>query len=293
MGATKSRSYVLISPARNEEAHIEKTIQSVISQSILPKKWVIVSDSSTDRTDEIVSHYAMQYAFIELVRVEKRVVEGFASKVKAFERGYQHLKDVEYEYIGNLDADLGFGENYYETMLQKFEANPKLGITGGICFAVHGARHVLESKGRWSIGGGLQLFRRACYEDIGGYRVIERIEDTVAEVMARMKGWEVQSVPYAKVFHYKPTGGSTGNVLRVRFRYGVLEYSIGYHPVYEVVKFLQRLIIEKPYVISSSLRLSGYFWALFRREQKVVPDEFVKYFRREQLQRLKSHLKLR
>jgi len=283
----KDIKYVLITPARNEESYIEKTIRSVISQTVLPEKWVVVSDQSTDRTDEIVKAYAEKNSFISLVRVRERKITSFAAKVKAFENGYMSLKGVDYKYIGNLDADLSFEDGYYESILSRFRENPNLGIAGGHRFTVIGKKLKPEEHRPWSVCAGIQLFRRECYENIGGYVLIDRVEDTVAEIMARMKGWEVRSFPEGKVIHHRPLGAATDLILPLLFKYGASEYAIGYHPLYEIGKFFLRIRNEKPYFLGGAARLSGYFWASLRRSKKVLPHEVISYVRREQLKRMR------
>ena len=120
------KPYVLITAARNEEAYIEKTINSVISQTILPRKWVIVSDGSTDRTDQIVNKYAAKHDFIQLVHISGSTQRNFRSKVNAINIGYERLKHIEYEFIGILDADVSFKSDYFESILREFQKNPKL-----------------------------------------------------------------------------------------------------------------------------------------------------------------------
>src|SRR6516164_220767 len=121
--------YVLITPARNEADTIELTIQSVVRQTIRPAKWVIVSDGSTDGTDELVSKFGTQYDWIELVRKSNRSERHFAGKVDAFNAGYAKVKDLEFEIVGNLDADVSFDDpSYFEFLVDKFAENPRLGV---------------------------------------------------------------------------------------------------------------------------------------------------------------------
>jgi len=284
-----NNSYVIITPARNEEAYIEKTFQSVISQTILPKKWVIVSDGSTDRTDEIVKLYESNYDFIQLLHREPDTSRSFASKVYAIRAGIKQLNGIEYDFIGNLDADVSFEPDYYESVFVKFQENPKLGIAGGELFDNCGGKYIRQLKSTsWSVGGPVQMFRRKCYEDIGGYIPIKLgCEDAIAEIMARMHGWEVKSFPDIRVMHHRRTGTEKGNILSARFRGGVMDYSLGYSPLFEVARCFLR-IIEKPYVIGSLFRICGYCWAFLRRDKQILPDEIVKFFHKEQLDRLIS-----
>lgn len=162
-------TYVLITPARNEAAFIEKTIQSVIAQTVLPKRWIIVSDGSTDGTDEIVWKYRDGREWLELIRLPEREERHFAAKVKAFNAGYERVKDLSFEVIGNIDADISFGQDFLAYLLEQFETMPDLGVAG---------THYVESDFHsyrnsyinvHHVNGQCQLFRRACFKDIGGY----------------------------------------------------------------------------------------------------------------------------
>src|SRR6266576_4075738 len=123
-------SCVLITPARNEVAYIENTLRSVVAQTARPVRWVIVSDGSTDGTDEVVREYAARHDWIEVVRRPERTERHFAGKVDAFNAGYSKLRDLEYEVIGNLDADVSFDEDYLASLLRRFVENPRLGVAG-------------------------------------------------------------------------------------------------------------------------------------------------------------------
>ena len=161
-----SLTYVLITPARNEEASIEKTIQSVINQTVMPEKWVIVSDGSTDRTDEIVESYQQKYDFIHMVRREVDANRDFASKVYAIRAGLEKLNGTRYDFIGNLDADVSFEQDFYERVFKEFEKNPDLGICGGVFYELNDGQWVAQHTNiNWSVGGCTQTFRRQCYED--------------------------------------------------------------------------------------------------------------------------------
>jgi len=254
---------------------------------VLPQKWVIVSDGSTDNTDEIVRRWAAKYDFIELLRREADAGRNFASKVYAIRAGFGRLNRTEYEFLGNLDADISFEPDYYGRVLAAFEENPKLGIAGGILFEPCRAKGVQQwTSTSWSVSGPIQMFRRQCYEDIGGFIPLrDGGEDAVVEVMARMHGWEVRSLPDITVFHHRVTGTAKGGIFSARFRQGAMEYVLGYHPLFEIAKCLFR-VRERPYLLGSWFRLSGYAWAFFRGVQREVPDSVIKFLRREQIQRL-------
>ncbi len=289
MSFHKAMSYVLVTPARNEEAYIEKTISSVISQTIQPRKWIIVSDGSTDRTEEIVKGYASRHAFIELVTVASSSNRNFASKVGAFNRGYSLLKDDDYEFIGNLDADVSFSSDYFESILEEFSRNPALGIAGGWIWEPRDGifRERIANTTR-SVPGAIQLFRRKCFEDIDGYIPVTKGGiDTVAEIKALGSGWLVESFPHCTVLHYRRTAAGQRNVLHTRFRQGEIDYILSVHPFFQLAKMIYR-IKEKPYLLGSIFRTTGYCWAFLHRESQILPESIVRDLQAREKTRVKA-----
>jgi len=126
----KLPAYVLITPARNEARFIELTLQSMISQTVPPLRWVIVSDGSTDGTDDIVRNYAADHPWIVLIRMPERAERHFAGKVHAFNAGYESVKDLPIDIVGNLDGDVSFGSGHFEFLIDKMAQNPRLGVAG-------------------------------------------------------------------------------------------------------------------------------------------------------------------
>lgn len=285
------KKYILITPARNEESFIEFGIKSVLSQTIPPAEWIIVSDRSTDRTDKIVERYAATCAFMKLVKLPPGQGRDFSSKVSAFNAGYGSVSVRDYDFIGNLDADVSFAPEYYERLLQEFEKNKKTGIAGGVILELVGGRFRKQMTGKNSVAGALQLFRRECFEGIGGFVPLRfGGEDATAEIMARMKGWEVNAVDELEVHHHRRVSGSAG-VLKARFRGGIMHYQIGYHPFFQLASAVYRMA-DRPFVIGSLLTLSGYFWAFAKDFNRPVSSSQIEYLAGEQLKRLRSLVSL-
>src|SRR5881392_294603 len=162
--------YVLITPAHNEAAFIQETLDSMVAQTLLPERWVIVDDGSTDRTAEIVDSYEKRYPWVELIRRPRRLDRSFAGKVRAFNTGLERVRSLQFEVIGNLDADLSFEPDYLEFLLRKFSEDPKLGVAGTPFTEDGGYDTAKDSfEGENHVAGGCQLFRRRCFEDVGGY----------------------------------------------------------------------------------------------------------------------------
>jgi glycosyltransferase involved in cell wall biosynthesis len=282
-------SYVLVTPARNEEALIEKTIQSVISQTVLPTKWAIVNDGSTDNTASIVSRYAANHPWIELVNLPAHRDRSFAGKVHAFNAGLERVKNLNYEVIGNLDSDLSFDADYCEFLLNKFEEDATLGVAGTI-FREHGGYSSASDsfEGQNHVAGGCQLFRRRCFEEIGGY-VPNRAGgiDWIAVTTARMMGWKTQSFREKSFFHYRSLGTAERSLLASTFSYGEKDYYLGGHPLWEIFRVAYRAT-KKPYLLAGIALYSGYLSAFLRRMKRPVSDRLMEFHRREQMLKLKA-----
>ncbi len=277
--------YVLVTPARNEGPYIEQTIQSVLAQSCRPAQWVIVSDGSTDATDEIVAGYARNHEAIQLVRRSGTEARGVAAKVAAIEAGC-HRITVDYHFWGNLDADVTVEPKYFESLLERFHENPKLGLAGGLVHELIRGQYRSQNVSSDSVAGAVQLFRRECYDAVGGYLPLRfGGEDAAAEVMARAAGWEVKTFPDLRVLHHRRVGGGTSGRIAAKLRQGRMDYALGYHPLFELVRCLYR-IVDRPYVVGSVCRLLGYGWSALRRDRIAVPDHAADYLRAEQMQRL-------
>jgi glycosyltransferase involved in cell wall biosynthesis len=283
--------YVLITPARNEEKHIEQLIQSMIAQTALPAKWVIVNDGSTDATASLVGPYLEKHPWIELVNLPAHRDRTFAAKVYAFNAGFEKVKNLEYEVIGNLDSDVSFDADYCEFLLNKFEADPRLGVAGTI-FREDGYSSATDSfEGQNHVAGGCQLFRRQCFEEIGGY-VPNKAGgiDWIAVTTARMKGWTTRSFREKFFFHYRSLGTAERSLLASTFSYGEKDYYLGGHPVWEAFRVAYRAT-KKPYLVDGIALYSGYLSAFARRMKRPVSDELMRFHRKEQMSKLKVILK--
>ena len=283
-----SPTYYLITAAKNEESFIADTIQSVIDQTIRPTRWVIVSDGSTDRTNQIVENYAKQLDFIELIALPPSDKRTFSSKVNALNLGLDRFKDVNSGFIGNLDADITLTKEYYEKVITLFDNDPKLGIVGGIIMDCIDDRLIAQNISLNSVAGAIQIFRTKCFRDIGGYLPFKYGgEDAYMEIKARMYGWEVQTVPDLKVFHHRRTGTGMGNLVHANIRKGKMFYTLGYQPLFYFVRTLYR-IIDKPYLLGSVLNIYGYFLASLSKEERPGKNDFIDFVRNEQKGRLRS-----
>ena len=284
-------SYVLMTAACNEEKYIHRTLQSVLSQTVLPQRWIIVSDGSTDRTAEIVARYAKKYRFIHFIQVLRPPGRNFISKVLALRAGSRLLEDVSFDFIGNIDADVSVEAFYFESLLDYFEQDPSLGLAAGFVYEkCQGEFRVRNIDRVYSVCHAAQMVRRECYVAIGGYAALKYGgEDWYAQTSAKMHGWRVKAFPALKIMHHRHTGAAEG-LLRDRFRLGRLAYSFGSHPLFEAIKSL-RLIPNKPLLIGALVRFIGFVSPYFQAESRVVSDQFVAFLRNEQRERIYSSLR--
>ncbi len=281
-------SYVLITPARNEAKFIELTLKSMVAQTFPPLKWIIVSDGSTDGTDELVEKYAADYAWIELVRMPERRERHFAGKIHAFNAGYERVKVLDYDFIGSMDADISFDPHYFSFLLDKLLQNPALGLVGTPFkdTSMYDYRFVSVEH----VSGACQFFRRQCFEDIGGYVPVKTGGvDHIAVMTARMKGWKTRTFTEKICLHHRKIGSADRGALRAKFKDGTLDYALGGHPLWEVFRTCYQLT-RKPYLVGGAMLATGYLWAMLRRIERPISQELVLFRRREQMQRLRKFL---
>ena len=282
--------YVLITPARNEVKFIELTIKSVVAQKLRPIKWVIVSDGSTDGTDEIVRKYCSEYPWMELVRMPERGERSFAGKVYAFNAGYARVKNLQYDAIASMDADISFDSEYFSFLLCKLSGDPRLGLVGTPFQEALNQTYDYRFTSIEHVSGACQLFRRECFEQIGGYAPVKAGGiDLAAVIAARMKGWKTRTFVEKVCIHHRELGTAQGGGLAERFRQGVKDYAFGGHPLWELFRFVYQM--TRPPVILGGLTLgAGYFWAAFRRLERPISSEMVAFRKHEQMKRLKTFL---
>jgi len=294
----RSATYVVISPVRNEAQHLERTIQSVIQQTVRPVRWFIVNDGSTDETPAIIERYASQYPWIvpvdrtdldrarETGAPESKGSRGRrardAKEIEAFYAGYEKLADSDWEFLVKLDGDLSFEADYFEKCFAEFEADPRLGIGGGaICHPVKGQLEV-ETTPKFHVRGATKIYRRGCWEQIGGM-LRGAGWDTLDEVKANMLGWSTRTFSNLKVAHHRATGSANG-VWQNAVKVGAWSYISGYHPLYVLAR-CGRWSLEKPYIVGAVGLFYGYFNGYFRRTPR-ADKQLIRYVRSQQVRRL-------
>lgn len=284
--------YVLVTPARNEAAFIGKTLASMTRQTAAPEKWVIVDDGSTDDTAAIVGGYLAANPWIELVRRPARKERHFAAKAEAVNAGLARMAGLAYEILGNLDADTSFGPDHFEFLLSRFQADPRLGVAGTPFCEDDGRRSDQDSfAGESHVSGACQLFRRECWEAVGGYLAIPGGGiDWTAVISARMRGWKTQSFRERSFHHHRKMGTAERGRLAAAFAFGAKDYQVGGHPLWEACRVGYRMA-RPPYLAGGAWLGAGYAWAWLRHAPRPVPAELMRFHRREQMAKLRGILR--
>lgn len=278
---------VIIAPVRDEAGLIRNTLDSIVAQTLHPIEWIIVDDGSRDNTAAIVRDYAGRYPFIRLVQKPDR---GFrkvgAGVIAAFKYGLSQIEHGEYEFIAKLDGDMSFGPHYLERMFEKFGADPQLAAVSGKVYREEQGKKIEEYTIDEHVAGQFKLYRRAAFEQIGGF-VEEVMWDGIDVHSARMMGWHTLSFyhPDAELMHHRLMGSSDKNVYRGRLRWGRGIWFMGYHPLYALASAIFRMR-EKPFIIGGLLILAGYLGAAMRGVAQYDNREFRRYLHHWQLQQI-------
>jgi poly-beta-1,6-N-acetyl-D-glucosamine synthase len=284
--------YVIVTPARNEEAFIELTLKSVVKQTIRPLRWIVVSDGSTDRTDEIVGRYASQHEWIKLLRAPERKDRHFGGKAVCVNLGAEQMKDLDFDVIVSMDADLSFSEDYFQFLLGKLAGDSRLGLVG-TPYCEDGRTYDYRFSSLDHVSGACQVFRRECFEAIGGYVPVRGGGiDVIAVTTARMKGWLTRTFPEKTCAHHRPMGSAVyGGRIKSEFRLGQRQYCLGFHPLWQVCRSLYQMT-RMPYIVGGSALFCGYFHAMLARKEHSVSRELIQFQRRDQMRRLRNFLGL-
>ena len=275
-------AYAIVTPAHNEGAFLRRVIASIAGQTILPVKWVIVDDRSTDDTWKIVLEAADRYPFIEPLRLTGTSNRALgANVVHVFNEGYAGIGD-EVPFVVKLDADILHPPNYFATLLERFRDEPELGIASGKTYLRENGGLVLERIPDFHATGPCKTYRTACFKDMGGLIPILGW-DILDCAQARRKGWKTRSFRDLHMIHLRMMG-SAGGMARANLRYGACYYGIRAHPLFVLAKSIYRAL-ERPY-LSSLLIPFGYAQAALKKVQRLNDPDLARFLRKEQLERL-------
>jgi len=282
-------NYVLITAVRNEAKFIGSTIVSVVKQTVQPERWMIVDDGSTDGTAEIVRNYLDKYPWIEMLQMPPRRERNFAGKALAVNAGLARVENLEFDVVGNLDADVSFGPDYMAFLLEKFSADPQLGVAGTPFTEEGGYDSRRDSfEGENFVAGPCQLFRRTCFTAIGGYAQSRAGGvDWIAVMTARMQGWTARSFAEKRFHHHRSMGTAERGRIAAQFSYGEKDYYLGGSPVWQLFRVAYRMR-KKPFIFGGLALFTGYWSAALRRMERPVSPELIRFHRKEQMDKLKA-----
>jgi poly-beta-1,6-N-acetyl-D-glucosamine synthase len=276
--------YVIITPARDEEAHIHKTILAVSQQTLRPVRWIIVDDGSSDRTAEIIDRAAKLYPWIaSLHRPNRGFRQAGGGVIAAFNEAYACLESADWDFLVKLDADLSFPDDYFERCFAHFHNDPNLGIGGGAIYHLENCALKLEPCPAFHVRGATKIYKRECWEMLGGL-VVAPGWDTIDEVKANMLGWSTRTFAELQVSHYRFTGTAEG-MWKDSVKNGFANYVAGYHPFFMFFKCLRRLI-SRPYVVGSLGLGWGFLKGYLSHARRVEDRGLIEYTRNQQIRRL-------
>ena len=283
--------YALISSSRNEEKFIALTLESVTRQTQPPVRWIIVDDGSTDRTGAIADEWAEKFPWITVIHNPRREGRNFAAKANNVNAALGRLESdkIIFDAVGNLDTDTSFAPDYMEFLMRKFDADPKLGCAGTPFTQDGGYDSTKDSfEGENYVAGPIQLFRRECFREIGGYVASPAGGvDWIAVMTARLKGWNVRSFAELRYHHHRSMGTAERSQAAALFSYGQKDYYLGNAVLWEMFRCTFRLA-KKPYLIGGCALGSGFIWAALNRVKRPVSDELVRFHRADQTNKLKN-----
>lgn len=275
--------YIIITPVRDEEEHLERTILAVLNQTILPSQWIIVDDGSRDSTGEIIDRYASLHPWITAVhRADRGFRKAGAGVVDTFNEGYSLIASSDWDFLVKLDGDLSFAPDYFARCFAEFARDLRLGIGGGSIYHELEGQLTLESNPAFHVRGATKIYRRECWQAIG---VLMRAAgwDTVDELKANMLGWTTRSFPDIHVLHFRFTGSAEGSWKNF-LKDGRANYNAGYHPLFMLIKCASRCI-KKPLLVGSAGLMLGYLGGYWKGTPQ-VEDRLIRYTRNQQLRRL-------
>jgi len=279
--------YYIVIPSHNEEKFISLTLQSLIEQTVLPNKVVVVNDNSTDRTEEIILQFCKKYSWITLVNKTSDAIHLPGSKViQAFQKGLETV-DENYDLIVKADADLIFPSNYFETVISHFKSDEQIGMVGGFAYIEKNGDWILENlTDKDHIRGAFKAYRKECFQQIGGLKPAMGW-DTVDELLCKYYNWKVVTDETLKVKHLKPTGANYNKI--ARYKQGEAFYSLGYgFFITAIASGKLAMMKKKPLLFLDYIQ--GFWKAKSAKRPLLVTAEQAKFIRNYRWKKMKEKL---
>jgi poly-beta-1,6-N-acetyl-D-glucosamine synthase len=286
-------NYVVVTPVKDEQCYIARTLESVTTQTVRPLHWVVVDDNSTDGTPEIINSYLGKFEWISCIRVGGTTERKLGSaEVEAFSLGYESVRHLDHDYVVKLDADLSLPTDYFEKMLALFNEHPRLGIASGVYLEKHDDRWIPIGLPPYHAAGAAKMVRLPCYRAIRGFDLSPGW-DTADEIKAWANGWETKHFTEIQFLHLKAEGSASGS-LRTSYFHGEIYYVCGGGVLFFGGKLLHRTVTGKPFLLAGVMLLAGYVHSVILRRPKLVSAHEEKFYRRllnrRIIQRLSSRL---
>jgi len=275
----KVSKYVIVSPVKNEAKYIEETIKSVVQQTVKPLRWVIVDDDSSDRSVELIRPFREQYPWIELVQVKRGPTRQTGSaEASAFNRGYEFVRTLDFDYIVKLDGDLRFEKDYFEELLNRCEADAGLGIASGMYFEKGKNGWKAVKMPHYHAAGASKVLKKPCFEMIGGFLATPGW-DSVDEIRAQYLGWRTRHFKDLHFFHLKNEGSGMG-LLQTNHMHGKIFYLSGGSKPFFFLKVFHRILFGKPFFLGGIWMMAGFLKPFLTRKQLLVTAGEARFYRR-------------
>jgi biofilm PGA synthesis N-glycosyltransferase PgaC len=276
--------YAVVTPVRDEAEYIDRTVASMLRQTVTPQRWVVVDDGSTDDTAAIVTRLTADVPWVELVTRQDRGHRSAGTGVmEAFRTGRQRVDDLDWEFLVKLDGDLEFPEDYFELCFAAFNSNAKLGIAGGTLHDVYPDKIVHDSHPGFHVRGATKIYSRACWEGIGGLFDIPGW-DTLDEAKANQMGWTTRTLSHPSIYQLRPTGSAAGS-WKNWVKNGAAAYRSGYHPAFVLARAGRRLV-RPPSIAAPTGLMWGYLTSWIQKVERIDDPELLRYVRTQQWNRL-------
>ncbi|MDY7106591.1 MAG: glycosyltransferase family A protein [Actinomycetota bacterium] len=277
---------MVVTPVRDEAALVGRTIDSVAAQELRPAEWVLVDDGSTDGTAAVLDRRAAEHDWIRVVhRADRGARVAGSGVMEAFHAGLEVLETADWHYLVKLDADLVLPPDYFSRCLARAEADPGLGVVGGLVVDRDAGAARLERHPGFHVRGATKIYARACWEAIGG-TVAAPGWDTLDEVTANHLGWRTRTFDDVVAVQQRLTGGPVGRWNDVA-KNGRASYRLGYHPAFVLARAVRKLS-QPPRLTSAAALVWGYASAALTHAEPVGAPEVRRYLRRQQLDRLRG-----
>lgn len=275
----KGVRYVIVSPVKDEEQYVEKTLRATIRQTVKPSHWVIVDDGSHDQTPEILDRYTRSHPWIRVLRINRDAIRQLGSaEIRAFQAGYQLVSAEDFDFIVKLDCDLDFAPDYFEQLIRKFNEDENLGIASGIYLENHlGEWHPVPMPA-YHAAGASKMVRKQCFQDMGGF-VLFPGWDTVDEIKAQARGWKTRHFATLQFRHLKNEGSASG-AASTSLLHGEVCYVTGAGKIWVLLKALHRMATGRPFIWGGLIMIWGYVRAWITRQPLLVSDDEARFYRR-------------